>query len=159
MVRAGTLGLPLALAIIGGEPARFAPLFDLYRRRPSAPGTTRRRSPPPQRAWLHRRDDRGGGRRFLRAAGRGDEPDRPRARLGTDEPGAFRPVARSPRGALFVGDPARRWPKRSSPRTEIFRNDRFLLQMAIGLMPHDKIMEAIELYGTKVAPIVRKALS
>ena len=38
----------------------------------------------------------------------------------------------------------------------LFRNDRFLLQMAIGAMPHDKIMKAIELYGTKVAPIVRK---
>ena len=39
---------------------------------------------------------------------------------------------------------------------KFFRNDRFLLQMAIGPMPHDKIMQAIELYGTKVAPIVRK---
>ena len=38
----------------------------------------------------------------------------------------------------------------------MFGNDRFLLQMAIGAMPHDKIMKAIELYGTKVAPIVRK---
>ncbi len=39
---------------------------------------------------------------------------------------------------------------------KIFGNDRFLLQMAIGIMPHAKIMKAIELYGTKVAPIVRK---
>ena len=38
----------------------------------------------------------------------------------------------------------------------LFRNSRFLLQMAIGTMPHDKIMKAIEIYGTKVAPIVRK---
>ena len=38
----------------------------------------------------------------------------------------------------------------------IFGNDRFLLQMAIGLMPHDKLMKAIELYGTKVAPLVRR---
>jgi hypothetical protein len=37
--------------------------------------------------------------------------------------------------------------------------DRFLLQMAIGLMPHDQIMRGIELYGTKVAPIVRKELT
>ncbi|TIX14628.1 MAG: LLM class flavin-dependent oxidoreductase, partial [Mesorhizobium sp.] len=38
----------------------------------------------------------------------------------------------------------------------IFGNDRFLLQMAIGTMPHAKVMKAIELYGTRVAPIVRK---
>jgi hypothetical protein len=37
--------------------------------------------------------------------------------------------------------------------------DRFLLQMAIGPMPHDQIMRGIELYGTKVAPIVRKELT
>ena len=41
----------------------------------------------------------------------------------------------------------------------IFRNDRFLLQMAIGTMPHDKLMKAIELYGTKVAPIVRRRIA
>ncbi len=39
---------------------------------------------------------------------------------------------------------------------KIFGNDRFLLQMAIGTMPHTKIMKAIELYGTRVAPLVRK---
>ncbi|TIX54261.1 MAG: LLM class flavin-dependent oxidoreductase, partial [Mesorhizobium sp.] len=38
----------------------------------------------------------------------------------------------------------------------IFNNDRFLLQMAIGTMPHAQIMKAIELYGTRVAPIVRR---
>ena len=39
---------------------------------------------------------------------------------------------------------------------KIFGNDRCLIQMAIGIMPHAKIMKAIELFGTKVAPIVRK---
>ncbi len=42
---------------------------------------------------------------------------------------------------------------------KLFRNDRFLLQMAIGLMPHAQIMRGIELYGTKVAPLVRAALA
>ena len=41
----------------------------------------------------------------------------------------------------------------------IFRNSRFLLQMAIGLMPHDHILRGIELYGTKVAPLVREMLA
>jgi len=38
----------------------------------------------------------------------------------------------------------------------LFKNDRFLLQMAIGTLPHAKLMKAIELYGTRVAPLVRK---
>jgi hypothetical protein len=41
---------------------------------------------------------------------------------------------------------------------EYFRNDRFLLQMSLGVMPHARIMQAIELFGTKVAPAVRAAL-
>ena len=42
---------------------------------------------------------------------------------------------------------------------KIFGNDRFLLQMAIGPMPHDQIMRGIELYGTRVAPMVREMLA
>jgi len=41
----------------------------------------------------------------------------------------------------------------------IFKNDRFLMQMAIGPMPHKELMRGIELFGTKVAPLVRKALT
>ena len=41
---------------------------------------------------------------------------------------------------------------------EIFRFDRFLIQMAIGVMDHVKLMRAIEVLGTRVAPEVRKAL-
>jgi alkanesulfonate monooxygenase SsuD/methylene tetrahydromethanopterin reductase-like flavin-dependent oxidoreductase (luciferase family) len=66
--------------------------------------------------------------------------------------------SRSPQGALFVGDPETVAAKIVA-QWEIFRNDRFLLQMAIGLMPHDKIMAAIERYGTKVAPLVRQAVA
>ena len=55
VVRAGTLGLPLALAIIGGEPARFAPLFELYREAARRAGHDPARAcHQPQRAWLHR---------------------------------------------------------------------------------------------------------
>jgi len=54
-----------------------------------------------------------------------------------------------------VGDPEQVAEKMIATH-KLFRNDRFLLQMAIGTMPHAKILKAIELYGTKVAPIVRK---
>ena len=41
---------------------------------------------------------------------------------------------------------------------EIFGHDRFLLQLSVGTMPHAKIMRAIELFGTEVAPAIRKEL-
>ncbi|RWG38100.1 MAG: LLM class flavin-dependent oxidoreductase, partial [Mesorhizobium sp.] len=63
--------------------------------------------------------------------------------------------ARGPNGALFVGDPEQ-VAEKIVAQHKIFGNDRFLLQMAIGTMPHAKVMKAIELYGTKVAPVVRK---
>src|SRR5690606_1352957 len=63
--------------------------------------------------------------------------------------------ARSPRGALFVGDPEQVAEKLVAQH-RLFGNDRFLLQMAIGIMPHDKMLKAIELYGTRVAPLVRR---
>ena len=67
-------------------------------------------------------------------------------------------AARGPTGNLFLGDPERVAEKIVAAH-KVFGNDRFLLQMAIGLMPHDQIMRGIELYGTKVAPLVRKELT
>ena len=66
--------------------------------------------------------------------------------------------SRGPNGALFVGSPEQ-VAEKIVAQHKIFGNDRFLLQMAIGTMPHAKIMKAIELYGTKVAPLVRAALA
>ncbi len=66
--------------------------------------------------------------------------------------------ARGPHGALFVGDPETVAAKIVAMH-EIFGNDRFLLQMAIGTMPHAKLMRGIELYGTKVAPLVRQRIA
>ncbi len=65
--------------------------------------------------------------------------------------------ARSPLGNLFLGEPELVAEKIIAAH-KVFGMDRFLLQMAIGPMPHDQIMRGIELYGTKVAPIVRKEL-
>ncbi|TPJ25588.1 LLM class flavin-dependent oxidoreductase [Mesorhizobium sp. B2-7-2] len=153
--RAGVLGLPLTLAIIGGEPARFAPLFEIYReaaRRggndPASLATSINvhgfiAETPEQAA-----DDFYGPQaevmnRIGRERGWG-----PTSRAHFDH-------ARGPSGALFVGNPEA-VAEKIVAQHKIFGNDRFLLQMAIGTMPHAKIMKAIELYGTRVAPIVRK---
>ncbi len=155
VARAGILGLPLALAIIGGEPARFAPLFELYRRAAGQAGhdprtlatslnvhgfvgdTTEQAADDfygPQAEVMNR---------IGRERGWG-----PTSRSHFDQ-------SRGPDGALFVGNPEAVAEKIVAMH-RIFGNDRFLLQMAIGLMPHDKLMKAIELFGTRVAPLVRK---
>ncbi|BCH27953.1 luciferase [Mesorhizobium sp. L-8-10] len=156
VVRAAQLSLPLALAIIGGEPVRFAPFFELYREAARRAGndpaklatsinvhgfiaeTTEQAADGfygPQAEVMNR---------IGRERGWG-----PTSREHFDQ-------SRGPRGALFVGDPET-VAEKIVAHHEIFKNDRFLLQMAIGTMPHDKIMKGIELYGTKVAPLVRKA--
>jgi probable LLM family oxidoreductase len=155
VMRAATLGLPLALAIIGGEPARFAPFFDLYRE------AARRAGHDPEKLATSLNVHGFVAETTEKAA---DDFYGPQAevmnRIGRER--GWGPTnrahfdqARGPRGALFVGDPETVADKIIAQH-KLFRNDRFLLQMAIGIMPHDKIMKAIELYGTKVAPFVRR---
>ena len=63
---------------------------------------------------------------------------------------------RSPRGSLLVGSPQEVIDKMLY-EYELFGNDRFLAQLTVGSMPHDRVMHAIELLGTVVAPAVRQA--
>jgi alkanesulfonate monooxygenase SsuD/methylene tetrahydromethanopterin reductase-like flavin-dependent oxidoreductase (luciferase family) len=62
---------------------------------------------------------------------------------------------RAPRGALLVGS-AQEVIDKLLFEHEIFRNDRFLLQMALGGMPHREVLHAIELLGRDVAPVIRR---
>jgi probable LLM family oxidoreductase len=157
VTRAGVLNLPLALAIIGGEPARFAPLFDLYRQAAQRAG----HAPAALKTSINVHG-------FVATTTQeaADTFYAPQAevmnRIGRERgwPPTSRAqfdVARGPRGALFVGSPAEVTDKILAAH-EIFRFDRFLIQMAIGVMDHVKLMRAIETLGTRVAPEVRKAL-
>lgn len=158
VARAGAMGLPVALAIIGGEYRRFAPLFDLYReaaRRAGQDASTLRTS-----INVH-------GFIADTTAQAADQFYGPQAevmnRLGRERgwgptSRAHFDQARGPEGNLFLGEPELVAEKIVAAH-RVFRNDRFLLQMAIGLMPHAQIMRGIELYGTKVAPLVRKELT
>ena len=62
--------------------------------------------------------------------------------------------ARSPIGALFVGS-VDQVIQKILYQYELFHHDRFMAQLTVGSMPHDKVMHAIELLGTRVAPVVR----
>lgn len=155
VARAGALGLPLALAVIGGEPARFAPLFGLYRE------AARRAGVDPAKLATSLNVHGFVGDTTEQAA---DDFYEPQAevmnRIGRER--GWGPTSRehydqsrSALGALFVGDPET-VAEKIVAQHKLFGNDRFLLQMAIGRMPHDKILKAIEIYGARVAPLVRR---
>ena len=155
VVRAGRLGLPLALAIIGGMPERFKPLIDLYRE------TGQQAGHPPEMLRV------GINSHGFISENSSDAADaffpsyaEVMTKIGAER--GWPPTnrmqfeqQRSPRGALLVGSPQEVIDKIMF-EYEIFRNDRFLLQLSVGSMPHAAMMNAIELLGTRVAPVVRK---
>ncbi len=154
VVRAATLGLPMALAIIGGDPARFAPFYDLYRETAQQVG----RGPAPLSLNMH-----GFVADTAEAAKEIFFPAHTEVmnRIGAER--GWAPQGRShfeaacgPRGHLLIGSPEEAAEKIVGLHN-IFGNDRILIQMAIGAVPHQQVLRAIELMGSKVAPLVRAA--
>ena len=154
VIRAGTLGLPLTLAIIGGQPERFVPLVELYRRAWEAAG----HDPSEARLAIN-----------THAFVGSDSADADRAfahsylemmnRIGRERgwPPAGRPeyeALSSPRGALAVGS-AEQVAEKILFEHELFGNDRYVGQMSVGAVAHADVMKSIELFATEVAPIVR----
>jgi probable LLM family oxidoreductase len=149
VVRAGTLGLPLALAIIGGAPERFVPLVDLYRDAAAQAGHDAGALPVSinSHAYVGDPDEF-----FEPYTGMMNRIGRERGWQPMGRPGYDQ--LRSPRGALLVGEPEQVAEKILFERT-LFGNDRFLAQMSVGDLPHERVLRAIERFGTEVAPIVR----
>jgi probable LLM family oxidoreductase len=155
-IRAGVLGLPMALAIIGGMPERFAPLAELHREAAADAGHV---PPPPLSINSH-------GYIADTSQGAADEAFPPLAatmnRIARER--GFSPLDREGfdascalRGANFVGSPAEVVDKILFQHS-VFGHERFLLQVIGGGMPHGRVMRSIERLGTDVAPAVRKAL-
>jgi probable LLM family oxidoreductase len=152
--RAGRLGLPLALAIIGGQPERFAPLIALYR------DAVRRAGHDPSIARVainthafvaetSETADSAFAVPYLTVMNRiGRERGWPPA-----GPEQYRAL-RSPRGALAVGSPEQVAEKILFEH-ELFENHRYVGQMSIGAVAHKDVLRSLELFGTEVAPIVR----
>lgn len=154
VVRAGTLGLPLTLAIIGGQPARFAPLIDLYRKAAVDAGhdlaTTR--VAINTHAFV--------GESTSQADSAFAAPYLVMMnRIGRERgwPPSGRPqyeALRAPDGALAVGSPEQVAEKILFEH-ELFGQDRYIAQMSVGAVSHADVLRSIELFGTKVAPLVR----
>ena len=155
VVRTALLGLPLAIAIIGGQPERFAPLARLYREAASRAG----HDPEDMRisinshAYVAETSKKAGDEFFPTYAAMMNRIGRERgwAPMGR----AQFEAGRSPRGHLLVGSPEE-VAEKILYEHELFGNDRFMAQISVGAISHDKVMRAIELFGTEVAPTVRK---
>lgn len=156
VARAATLGLPMALAIIGGMPARFRPMVELYRDTAARAGHDPASLPLSINSHGFIADD------SQDAADAAYPPfEQAMNRIGRER--GWPPTSRAhfeaerePHGATFVGSPQQVIDK-ILYQHELFRHDRFLIQLTVGPMPHAKVMRAIELLGTEVAPAVRKA--
>ncbi len=157
-MRAGGLGLPMALAIIGGEPDRFAPFVLLFRQALSRAGHDPKTVPVSINSHGFIADTMEQAVEialppYLDAMGRiGKERGwPPPSRQQFD-------FERSPNGAMMLGSPEDVIDKILYEHS-IFGHQRTMIQFTVGSMPHDAVMHCIELYGTVVAPAVRKALS
>jgi probable LLM family oxidoreductase len=158
VVRAGTLGLPLTIAIIGGEPARFAPLVELYHEAAQRAG----HDPSVTKLAINTHA-------FVAASS--SEADEAFAtpylgmmnRIGRERgwpPSGQREyeVLRAPNGALAVGSPEQVAEKILFEH-ELFGHDRYIGQMSVGAVAHRDVLRSMELFGTQVAPLVHEEIA
>jgi probable LLM family oxidoreductase len=153
--RAGALGLPLALGIIGGLPERFASFAEIHRTAATDAGHEAPALSINAHGFIAEDSTQAADESFPSVAAQMNRIGRERG-WGPLTRQAF-DAARSLRGAYFVGSPDEVVEK-ILYQHEIFRHQRCLIQFSVGTLPHEKMLRAIELYGTKVAPAVRKAL-
>ena len=155
-VRAGMLGLPMALAIIGGRPERFRPFADLHRRGAEEAGLEPARLSINSHGYLADTREQAIEDSFPYVS-------EAMNRIGLER--GWPPMTRAdyeaaagPRGANFVGTPEQVVEK-ILYQHGIFGHDRFLLQLGVGGVPHEGVLRSIELLGREVAPVVRETLA
>jgi probable LLM family oxidoreductase len=152
VARAGVLGLPLTIAIIGGQPDRFVPLVDLYRRAAVEGGHDPATLPVAINTHAFVGDDAAFAPHYMAMMSRiGRERGWPPM---TREQYA---ALRSPRGALAVGSPEE-VAEKILYEHELFGHQRYLAHMSVGAVAHADVMRSIERFGTEVAPLVRAEL-
>lgn len=155
VVRAAHYDLPMMLAIIGGDPKRFAPYVDLYQRaftefkRPVKPIGVH--SP----GYVAETDEQAREELWPDYKAMRDRIGKERGwpPMGRDE---F--VQEADHGSLYVGSPETVARKIAST-VKALGAARFQLKYSAGPLPHAKLMRSIELYGTKVVPLVRELLA
>jgi probable LLM family oxidoreductase len=158
VIRAGTLGLPLTIAIIGGQPERFAPLVELYREAGARAGhdpaaLTLAINTHAFVAVDSAQADAAFAPSYVAMMSRiGRERGWPP--MGRDQYTALR----SPRGALAVGS-VQEVAEKILFEHELFGHQRYMGQMSVGEVDHRDVLRSMELFGTEVAPIVREEVA
>ncbi|MBE8713013.1 LLM class flavin-dependent oxidoreductase [Sphingobacterium hungaricum] len=157
-VRAGTLGLPLMVAVIGGETERFRPLVDLYREAGHRAGF----SPDQLKVGLH---SPGYVAQNAEQAIADYYPGYAKlwTKLGQDR--GWAPVTRpkfdalvAPKGVLIVGGPEEVAEKLLNHSEALGGIDRFAFQMDNAGLSHEQLLQATELIGAKVIPLLKKSI-
>ena len=156
VVRAARYGLPLTLAIIGGEPRRFAPFVDLYHRALEEFGKPRLPVGAHCPGYVAETDQQARDEMWPHYSAM-------HARIGRER--GWPPLTKEqfehgagPDGAIFVGSPD----TVAAKIVKVARTlglSRFDLKYSAGPLPHDKLLTCIDLYGSKVAPLVRDELA
>ncbi len=156
-VRAATLGLPLMLAIIGGRPEQFVPFINLYKETAAKTGKdlSQLRLGVNNHFYVSENSQQAADEFYPHYA-------EVMSRIGRER--GWPPLSRqqyeylrTPKGALMVGS-VQEVIDKILYEHELFGNTRFLAQASVGNVPHKKIMHSIELFGTKVVPVIRKEI-
>ena len=154
-IRAATLGLPLTLAIIGGLPEQFVPFVNLYKETAKKTGKdmSALQLGVNNHVYIGEDSQKAGGEFYpyyatmMNRVGR-DRGWPPLTRQKFD-------YSRSPGGALMVGS-VQQVIDKILYEHELFGYTRFMAQASIGNVPHKMTLKSIELFGTKVAPVIRR---
>jgi probable LLM family oxidoreductase len=152
VVRAAHYDLPLMLAIIGGDPRRFLPYVELYRRAYEQIGRPAKAIGLHSHGYVADSDTQARDELFPHHKAMRD-------RIGAER--GWPPATRAhfdqeaDAGSLYVGAPET-VARRIAATAKALGIARFDMKYSAGTLPHDKLMRSIELYGTKVIPLVRK---
>ena len=158
VVRAGTLNLPLTIAILGGNPAQFVQLTDLYRRSAAKAGHDVSKLQLAINQHMYIADS-------SEQAAKEFWPTYSKLMNRVGKERGWSPITRdqfeymrSPQGSLMVGS-VQEVADKIITEHKLFSNTRFLAQTIAGEdIPHEKQMRSIELFGRQVAPLVREAV-
>jgi probable LLM family oxidoreductase len=156
VVRAAHYGLPLMLAIIGGEPLAFAQFTDLYHRALDQFGKERQPIGEHSPGYVAATDEQAREEMWPHYRAMQDRIGRERG-WGPATKARFEQDA-GPDGALFVGSPLTVATKIAKMATGL-QLSRFDLKYSLGTLSHEKLMTSIELYGTEVAPLVHELMA
>jgi probable LLM family oxidoreductase len=155
VVRTASYGLPLMLAIIGGEPRQFAPMVDLYQRALTQFGIDERPVGAHSPGYVAATDEQAREELWPHYAAMQERIGKERG-WGPMTRDQFEHTA-GPDGALFVGSPETVATKIVKVASELGLS-RFDLKYSVGTLSHEKLMTSIELYGGQVAPMVRERM-